>query len=88
LINAADPLSGMTLVWKCDGLAHCVVEHHQGYLYLFTDAARQGQMVDSHYLLRSPVDASSCPRVWEVGESQFFFILCYDGYPVYESLAQ
>ncbi|XP_065633941.1 uncharacterized protein LOC112038081 [Quercus suber] len=65
LINAADPLSGMTLVWECQGLAHCIVEHHQGYLYLFTDATKEGQPVDYHYLLRSPVDASSSPRIWE-----------------------
>lgn len=43
---------------------HCVVEHHRGYLYLFTDAAIQGEPVDHHYLLRSP--ATSCsPRKWE-----------------------
>ncbi|XP_062154161.1 uncharacterized protein LOC133862386 isoform X2 [Alnus glutinosa] len=65
LINAADPLSGMTLVWDCEGIAHCIVEHHRGYLYLFTDAAKEGQSVDYHYLLRSPVDASSIPRIWE-----------------------
>ncbi|KAG6666369.1 hypothetical protein CIPAW_01G027000 [Carya illinoinensis] len=65
VINAADPLSGMTLVWECEGLSHCIVEHHQGCLYLFTDAAKQGQSVDYHYLLRSPVDASSSPRKWE-----------------------
>lgn len=65
LINAADPLSGLTLVWECQGLSHCIVEHHRGYLYLFTDAAEEGQSVDYHYLLRSPVDASSSPRIWE-----------------------
>ncbi|KAJ6288567.1 hypothetical protein OIU76_024536 [Salix suchowensis] len=65
LINAADPLSGITLVWECEAQAHCIVEHHQGYLYLFTDAAKGGQMVDHHYLLRCPVNASSCPRIWE-----------------------
>ncbi|GMY11659.1 dipeptidyl aminopeptidase BI isoform X1 [Fagus crenata] len=65
LINAADPLSGLTLVWECQGLSHCIVEHHRGYLYLFTDAAKEGQSVDYHYLLRSPVDASSSPRIWE-----------------------
>lgn len=69
LINAADPLSGLTLVWECQGLSHCIVEHHRGYLYLFTDAAKEGQSVDYHYLLRSPVDASSSPRIWEVGGS-------------------
>ncbi|MCI06004.1 prolyl oligopeptidase-like protein, partial [Trifolium medium] len=29
LINAADPLSGLKLVWECDAVAHCVVEHHR-----------------------------------------------------------
>ncbi|RVX23363.1 Protease 2 [Vitis vinifera] len=65
LINAADPLSGMTLVWECGGQAHCIVEHHQGCLYLFTDAAKEGQPVDYHYLLCSPVVVSSSPRNWE-----------------------
>ncbi|GAV88974.1 LOW QUALITY PROTEIN: Peptidase_S9 domain-containing protein/Peptidase_S9_N domain-containing protein, partial [Cephalotus follicularis] len=65
LINAADPLSGMTLVWECEGLAHCIVEHHQGFLYLFTDAAKEGQSVDYHYLLRSPVDSSLSLFNWE-----------------------
>lgn len=55
----------MTLVWDCEGIAHCIVEHHRGYLYLFTDAAKEGQSVDYHYLLCSPVDASSSPRIWE-----------------------
>ncbi|KAK3002800.1 hypothetical protein RJ639_019366 [Escallonia herrerae] len=65
LINAADPLSGMTLVWECEAQAHCIVEHHQGYLYLFTDAARDGQPVDYHYLLHCLVDSAFSPRQWE-----------------------
>ncbi|KAE7999826.1 hypothetical protein FH972_004221 [Carpinus fangiana] len=65
LINAADPLSGMTLIWDCEGISHCIVEHHRGCLYLFTDAAKEGQSVDYHYLLRSPVGASSSSRIWE-----------------------
>ncbi|XP_058069234.1 uncharacterized protein LOC131218610 isoform X2 [Magnolia sinica] len=64
LINAADPLSGMTLVWECESQAHCIIEHNQGYLYLFTDAARGGQPVNSHYLLRHPVEAFGS-RTWE-----------------------
>ncbi|XP_043699996.1 protease 2 isoform X3 [Telopea speciosissima] len=64
LINSADPLSGMTLVWECEAQAHCIVEHHRGFLYLFTDAAKDGQPVDSHYLLCSPVETSSS-RSWE-----------------------
>lgn len=65
LINAADPFSGLTLVWECEGLAHCIVEHHEGFLYLFTDAAKEGQEVDNHYLLRCPVDASFPSQTWE-----------------------
>lgn len=65
LINAAAPLSGLSLVWQCEGIAHCILEHHQGYLFLFTDAAKEGQSVDNHFLLRSPVDSSSSPRRWE-----------------------
>lgn len=56
----------MTLVWECGAQAHCIVEHHQGFLYLFTDAAKEGQPVDNHYLLRSPVDPSQRLRKWEV----------------------
>lgn len=58
----------MTLVWESEGIVHCILEHHQGYLYLFTDAAKDGHVVDSHYLLCSPVDCPSNPRIWEVGE--------------------
>lgn len=65
LINAADPFSGLTLVWECEGLAHCIVEHHEGFLYLFTDAAKEGQLVNNHYLLRCPVDGSFPSRIWE-----------------------
>ncbi|XP_050207993.1 uncharacterized protein LOC126657362 [Mercurialis annua] len=65
LTNAADPLSGLTLVWECEAQAHCIIEHHHGYLYLFTDAAKDGRAVDYHYLLCSPLDASSSPRIWE-----------------------
>ncbi|KAF9608832.1 hypothetical protein IFM89_011870 [Coptis chinensis] len=64
LINAADPLSGMTLVWECEPQAHCIVEHYHGCLYLFTDAAKEGQSVDTHYLLRCPVETSGSTK-WE-----------------------
>nr|XP_028953994.1 uncharacterized protein LOC114822953 [Malus domestica] len=36
----ANPLSGVNLVWECNGIAHGILEHHQGFLYLFTDAAK------------------------------------------------
>lgn len=65
LINAANPLSGMNLGWECNGIAHGILEHHRGYLYLFTDAAKADQSVDYHYLLQSPLDSSSSPRIWE-----------------------
>lgn len=65
MINAADPFSGMTLLWECEPQTHCIVEHHRGYLYLFTDAARKGMPVDSHYLLRCAVETSGS-RTWEV----------------------
>lgn len=67
LIDAADPLSGMELIWECEGLAHCIVEHHLGDLYLFTDASKGREPVDSHYLLRSPLKVDSTSRTWEVG---------------------
>ncbi|KAJ8764269.1 hypothetical protein K2173_006009 [Erythroxylum novogranatense] len=65
LINAADPLSGMTLIWEGEAEVHCIIEHHQGYLYLFTNAAKEGQLVDHHYLLCTPVDSSGNPRIWQ-----------------------
>ncbi|XP_075503014.1 uncharacterized protein LOC142540613 [Primulina tabacum] len=65
LINAAEPLSGMTLVWECSMNAHCIIEHHQGYLYLFTNVGNQGQQIDHHYLRQSTVDSSRYPRKWE-----------------------
>lgn len=67
MIDAADPLSSMELIWECEGLAHCIMEHHLGYLYLFTDANKSHEAVDSHYLLRSPLKGDSTSRTWEVG---------------------
>ncbi|KAK9129655.1 hypothetical protein Sjap_010142 [Stephania japonica] len=64
LINAMDPLSGMTLVWESEPQSHCVVEHHRGCLYLFTDADKEGEPVNSHYLLRCPVETSGS-KSWE-----------------------
>lgn len=65
LIDSANFLSGMTLVWEGEPFAHCVVEHHRGYLYMFTDAPKEKQPVDNHYLLRSPVDVAPGHRIWE-----------------------
>ncbi|GAB4848923.1 hypothetical protein Ancab_003735 [Ancistrocladus abbreviatus] len=65
LINSADPLSGMTLVWEGEAFVHCIVEHHQGQLYLFTDTAKGGQPVDNHHLLCSPVEAAAGQRQWK-----------------------
>nr|GMC68695.1 protease 2-like [Ipomoea batatas] len=65
LIDASEPLSGLKLVWECEGQSHCIVEHHQGYLYLFTNAAKNGQSVDSHYLLRAPVNYPFHKNKWE-----------------------
>lgn len=72
-------MSGLKLVWECDALAHCIVEHHQGYLYLFTDAPKGGQSVDYHYLLCSPVDTPSNPRKWEVvwNSTSPLLLTCY-----------
>ncbi|KAK9165311.1 hypothetical protein Scep_000502 [Stephania cephalantha] len=64
LINATDPLSGMTLVWESEPQSHCIVEHHRGCLYLFTDADKEGEPVNSHYLLRCPVETSAS-KSWE-----------------------
>ncbi|KAE8697339.1 putative molybdopterin cofactor sulfurase [Hibiscus syriacus] len=64
-IALSDPFSGMTLAWESEGIVHCILKHHQGYFYLFTDAAKNGQTIDNHYLLRSPIDSSSNPRIWE-----------------------
>lgn len=67
-------MSGLKLVWECDALAHCTIEHHRGYLYLFTDAPKGGRSVECHYLLCSPVDLSST-RKWEVVWNITFFFL-------------
>ncbi|XP_078430569.1 prolyl oligopeptidase family protein isoform X2 [Wolffia australiana] len=64
LIDAAQPFSGMSLIWESEAKTHCIVEHHRGYLYMFTDAAQAGVPVDSHYLLRCTVENSSS-RAWE-----------------------
>lgn len=71
MINAADPLSGVTLVWECEPHVHCAIEHHQGYIYLFTNAARGGVPVDSHYLLRRVAEASGSNN-WEVRKMHVF----------------
>ncbi|GAB2227287.1 hypothetical protein Droror1_Dr00009103 [Drosera rotundifolia] len=65
LLDSADPLSGMRLVWEGEAFVHCIVEHHRGYLFLFTDAAKEGQLADNHCLLRSPVGDNSGQRKWE-----------------------
>ncbi|OEL30439.1 Protease 2 [Dichanthelium oligosanthes] len=64
LIKASDPLSQMKLVWEGESQVHCIVEHHRGRLYLFTDAAREGVHVDSHYLMQSDVESSG-PKSWK-----------------------
>jgi len=76
LINASDPLSQMTLVWEGESQVHCIVEHHRGHLYLFTDAAREGVPVDSHYVIQSVVESSG-PNSWKV---QIIHLLCYDDF--------
>ncbi|KAL9259667.1 hypothetical protein AKJ16_DCAP05655 [Drosera capensis] len=48
LLDSADPLSGMRLVWEGEAFVHCIVKHHHGYLFLFTDAAEKGQLADNH----------------------------------------
>ncbi|KAL9261164.1 Protease 2-like protein [Drosera capensis] len=65
LLDSADPFSGIRLVWEGEAFVHCIVEHHHGYLFLFTDAAKEGQLADNHYLLRSPVGDNSGQRKWE-----------------------
>ncbi|KAL4572582.1 hypothetical protein LXL04_019362 [Taraxacum kok-saghyz] len=65
LINTADPLSGLTLIWECEPCAHCIIEHHQGYLYLFTNADRNGQSVNYHYILRSRLHSCNSKKVGE-----------------------
>lgn len=65
LIRASDPLSRMTLVWEGESQVHCIVEHHHGHLYLFTDAAREGVCVNSHYLMQCDVESPG-PKSWKV----------------------
>jgi hypothetical protein len=55
----------MTLVWEGESQVHCIVEHHHGRLYLFTDASREGVRVNSHYLMQSDVESPG-PKSWKV----------------------
>lgn len=55
----------MRLVWEGESQVHCIVEHHHGRLYLFTDASREGTPVDSHYLMLSDVESPG-PKSWKV----------------------
>ncbi|PKU60214.1 oligopeptidase B [Dendrobium catenatum] len=64
LINAAEPLNNMTLVWECEPLSNCIIEHHHKILYLFTNAAKGAVPADSHYLLCSRLEASGYGN-WE-----------------------
>ncbi|KAM0827068.1 hypothetical protein ACQ4PT_068435 [Festuca glaucescens] len=54
----------MTLVWEGESQVHCIVEHHHGRLYLFTDASREGVHVNSHYLMQSDVESPG-PKSWK-----------------------
>ncbi|RAL37215.1 hypothetical protein DM860_004137 [Cuscuta australis] len=65
LIDGSEPLSGLKLVWESEGLANCIVEHHHGYLYMFTNAAKNGKPVDSYYLLHAPVKYPLDQKTWE-----------------------
>lgn len=71
LINAAEPLNNMTLVWECEPLSNCIIEHHHKILYLFTNAAKGAVPADSHYLLCSRLEASGYGN-WEVINFQMF----------------
>jgi hypothetical protein len=73
LIKGSDPLSRMTLVWEGESQVHCIVEHHHGRLYLFTDAAREGVRVNSHYLMQSNVESPG-PKSWKV---RVTYLLCH-----------
>jgi hypothetical protein len=55
----------MHKVWDYESEVDCILEHHQGYLYMFTDAPRDGKPSDGHYLLRCPVVACDSGD-WEV----------------------
>lgn len=74
LINASDPLSRMALVWEGESQVHCIVEHHRGCLFLFTDAAREGVPVDSHYLMQSDVRCAG-PKSWKVPIIRLYYCL-------------
>jgi protease II len=54
----------MILVWEGESQVHCIVEHHHGRLYLFTDAAREGVRVNSHYLMQSDAESPG-PKSWK-----------------------
>ncbi|KAM0827069.1 hypothetical protein ACQ4PT_068435 [Festuca glaucescens] len=58
----------MTLVWEGESQVHCIVEHHHGRLYLFTDASREGVHVNSHYLMQSDVESPG-PKSWKMPDA-------------------
>jgi len=63
-LNATSLGAGMHKVWDYKSKVDCILEHHQGYLYMFTDAPRDGKPIDGHYLLRCPIVACDS-GVWE-----------------------
>jgi hypothetical protein len=63
----------MTLVWEGESQVHCIVEHHHGRLYLFTDASREGVRVNSHYLMQSDVESPG-PKSWKVRVTIYYVI--------------
>jgi len=76
LIKSSDPLSQMKLAWEGESQVHCIVEHHRGHLYLFTDAAREGVPVDSHYLMQSAVESPG-PKSWKVLNKLPAMLCCF-----------
>ena len=76
LIKSSDPLSQMKLAWEGESQVHCIVEHHRGHLYLFTDAAREGVPVDSHYLMQSDVESPG-PKSWKVLNKLPAMLCCF-----------
>ncbi|KAH9311848.1 hypothetical protein KI387_026883, partial [Taxus chinensis] len=64
LLDTTDLGTGLYKVWECESDVHSLLEHHHGYLYMFTDAPRDGNPVDGHYLLRRHTGASNLDD-WE-----------------------
>eukprot|EP00252_Welwitschia_mirabilis_P005347 TRINITY_DN15855_c0_g2_i1.p1 TRINITY_DN15855_c0_g2~~TRINITY_DN15855_c0_g2_i1.p1 ORF type:complete len:557 (+),score=106.54 TRINITY_DN15855_c0_g2_i1:85-1671(+) len=63
-LNTADLKADIRKVWEGEPKVNCVLEHHHGQFFMFTDAPKYGKPVNSYYLLRTSV-ARCTPTDWK-----------------------